>query len=261
MMDSHTKLHGYKEVSVPLIVSRSTLTGTGHLPKFEDDLFQTNHNVGGENSFLIPTGEVPLTALLRGRILEESELPYSFVTMTPCFRAEAGSHGRDTRGLMRQHQFPKVELVRVAHPESSHECHLQMIQHSQQILKSLELPYRTVQLCSGDLGFSAAICYDLEVYLPSQGRYREIASISNCSDFQAARLGIRFKPQGSKSTQWCHTLNGSGVAVGRALIAVLETNHKPDGSVTVPKVLVPYMGGTTSLQPAKPSTKAKPESS
>ena len=221
-LDYHTN-NGYEEVSVPYIVSRSTLEGTGQLPKFEEDLFKVSHLVGGEDAFLIPTAEVPVTNLYRDQIIEGNILPIKHVSCTPSFRAEAGSYGRDTRGLLRQHQFHKVELVKICTPETSTEEHEKMAADAENILKSLNLPYRKVLLCSGDIGFSARICYDLEVWLPGQQEYREISSISNCYDFQSRRMGLRYRtaPQGTdkkggkKTVGYPHTLNGSGVAVGR----------------------------------------------
>lgn len=259
-LDRHTDRNGYREVSVPYIVSRSTLTGTGQLPKFENDLFAVNHQVNGEDAFLIPTAEVPITNLHRDEILDASQLPLSYVGLTPCFRAEAGSYGRDTKGLLRQHQFHKVELVKITTPEQSSAEHEALTQHAEECLKLLGLPYRKVRLCSGDIGFAATHCYDLEVWLPAQQTYREIASCSNCGDFQARRMGLRFRPapmasateegkKGKKSTVLCHTINGSGLAVGRTLVAILENYQHEDGSVSIPEVLVPYMGGMARLEP------------
>jgi seryl-tRNA synthetase len=266
-LDLHTDAHGYTEVSVPFVVSRSALEGTSQLPKFEDDLFKItpeSHTCNGEDAFLIPTAEVPITNLYRDTILEESDLPLSFVSLTPCFRAEAGSAGRDTRGLVRTHQFLKCEMVKITRPQDSEAEHEALTGHAQACLEALELPYRKVRLCSGDIGFSARHCYDLEVWLPGQGLYREISSCSNTGDFQAKRMGLRYRPaspspseggaavenKGGKKkkpvkakVQPCHTINGSGLAVGRALVAVLENYQKPDGSIVVPKVLRPYMGG------------------
>ncbi|CAM9112690.1 unnamed protein product [Choristocarpus tenellus] len=258
LLDMHTTQHGYTEVSVPYLVSRSSLEGTGQLPKFEDDLFKTNHLVANEDSFLIPTGEVPLTNLLRGKLLDKSELPLSFVALTPCFRAEAGSYGRDTRGLLRQHQFLKVELVKVTTPQDSKREHEALTAHAEAVLQALKLPYRKVLLCSGDIGFSARLCYDLEVWLPGQGAYKEISSCSNCSDFQARRMVLRYREsptpdevkRGKKKGRniLCHTINGSGVAVGRALVAVLENYYNPeDNSIVIPHVLRPYMGGMEKM--------------
>jgi len=246
---------GYTEVSVPYIVSRSTLEGTGQLPKFEDDLFKVSHSVAGEDAFLIPTAEVPVTNLYRDQLLEAVQLPILHVCHSPCFRAEAGSYGRDTRGLLRQHQFQKVELIKICSPETSREEHEKLTTDAEMLLQSLMLPYRKVMLCSGDTGFSARICYDIEVWLPGQQTYREISSCSNCGDFQARRMSLRFRPaaQGSekdkkgKKTVFPHTINGSGVAVGRALVAVLENYQLPDGSVVIPERLRPYMGGMEKL--------------
>lgn len=267
-LDLHTSAeHGYTEVSVPYIVGRSSLEGTSQLPKFEEDLFsirQESHTCNGEDAFLIPTAEVPLTNLHRETILEESDLPISYVALTPCFRAEAGSYGRDTKGLFRMHQFSKVELVKITSASSSDEEHELLTSHAQACLEALKLPYRKVRLCSGDIGFSARHCYDLEVWLPGQGSYREVSSCSNTGDFQTRRMGLRYRPKvdsasaastnGKKKKakkpkpELCHTINGSGLAVGRALIAVLENYQKPDGSVVIPEVLRPYMGGIEILE-------------
>ena len=230
-LDFHTS-RGYTEVSVPYIVTRSTLQGTGQLPKFEDDLFKVNHKVGGEEAFLIPTAEVPVTNIFRDEILEESKLPISYVCHSPSFRAEAGSHGRDTRGLLRQHQFHKVELVKICTPETSDAEHEKMVNDAETLLQSLKIPFRKVLLCSGDVGFSARICYDLEVWLPGQQSYREISSISNCHDFQSRRMFLRYKTNPNSSQQltnrkkgplYPHTLNGSGVAVGRLFIISIQS--------------------------------------
>ena len=254
-LDFHSN-NGYTEVSVPYIVSRSTLEGTGQLPKFEDDLFKVSHSVGGEDAFLIPTAEVPVTNLFKDQIIDGEKLPQSFVCASPSFRAEAGSYGRDTRGLLRQHQFHKVELVKICAPEDSVKEHEKMTNDAEALLQSLELPYRKVLLCSGDIGFSARKCYDLEVWLPGQQMYREISSCSNCYDFQSRRMSLRYRtvPQGGdkkgkKSTAYPHTLNGSGVAVGRALVAVLENYQEPDGSVIIPTKLRPYMGNLEKILP------------
>ncbi|CAM9688962.1 unnamed protein product, partial [Sphacelaria rigidula] len=253
-LDGCSGEHGYTEVSVPLLVTRSSLEGTGQLPKFEEDLFKTNHLVANEDSFLIPTGEVPLMNLLRGQLLDKGQLPLSLVALTPCFRAEAGSAGRDTRGLLRQHQFAKVELVKITTLEDSKREHEALTQHAEAVLKALKLPFRRVNLCSGDIGFGARLCYDLEVWMAGQGAYREISSCSNCQDFQSRRMGLRYREppaegKGKKSRNIpCHTINGSGVAVGRALVAILENYYDPaDGSVGVPDVLRPYMAGTEKL--------------
>ena len=261
-MDFHSN-RGYREVSVPYIVSGSTLRGTGQLPKFEEDLFKVNHNVAGEDAYLIPTAEVPVTSIYRDQLLNLDDLPIHMVCASPSFRAEAGSYGRDTRGLLRQHQFHKVELVKIVEGGTSEEEHQSMVKDSEAILESLGLPYRAMLLCSGDVGFSARKCYDIEVWLPGQQTYREIASISNCQDFQSRRMSLRHRtqPQGaerkegkgakSKSTAFPHTLNGSGVAIGRALVAILENNQQPDGSVAIPGVLQPYMGGQEKLVPVE----------
>ena len=254
-LDFHTE-RGYKEVSVPYIVSRSTLEGTGQLPKFEDDLFKVSHMVAGEDAFLIPTAEVPVTSMVRGQLLEASDLPMHYVCASPSFRAEAGSYGRDTRGLLRQHQFHKVELVKIVTGETSEEEHQKMVEDAQAVLEALEIPYRTVLLCSGDIGFSARKCYDIEAWLPGQQAYKEISSVSNCCDFQARRMSLRYrnvpkgseKVKGAKSTSYPHTLNGSGVAVGRALVAILENYQNPDGSVTIPRALRRYMGDKETLE-------------
>jgi len=228
-LDFHV-LKGYQEVSVPYIVSRSTLEGTGQLPKFEEDLFKVSHSVAGEDAFLIPTAEVPVTNLYRDQLLDASQLPIYHVCASPSFRAEAGSYGRDTRGLLRQHQFHKVELVKICSAETSNEEHEKMTNDAEDLLKSLDLPYRKVLLCSGDIGFSARICYDLEVWLPGQQQYREISSCSNCYDFQARRMSLRYRTQvgadkkTKKTTAYPHTLNGSGVAVGRS-VAIFSLCH------------------------------------
>lgn len=252
-LDFHVS-RGYLEVSVPYIVSRSTLEGTGQLPKFEEDLFKVNHLVAGEDAFLIPTAEVPVTNLYRDQLLDASQLPIAHVCHSPSFRAEAGSYGRDTRGLLRQHQFHKVELVKICSAETSKDEHEKMTGDAEALLQSLELPYRKVLLCSGDIGFSAKMCYDIEVWLPGQQAYREISSCSNCGDFQARRMSLRYRQsplgadkKGKKSTAYPHTLNGSGVAVGRALVAILENYQQPDGSVIVPAKLRPYMGGMETI--------------
>jgi len=248
---------GYTEVSVPYIVSRSTMVGTGQLPKFEEDLFKVAHSMAGEDAFLIPTAEVPVTSLYRDQLLELDQLPLHYVCGSPAFRSEAGSGGRDTRGLLRQHQFFKVELVKIVQEDCSEVEHQSMVADSEAVLEALGLPYRTVLLCSGDMGFAARKCYDIEVWLPGQQQYREIASISNCHDFQSRRMSMRYRTQklgqqkvkGAKTTSYPHTLNGSGVAVGRAMVAILENFQRPDGGVDIPKVLVPYMNGMTVLMP------------
>ena len=254
MLDTQTQQHGYTECYTPYIVNADTLRGTGQLPKFEGDLFAAKK--GGQESeegaesqalYLIPTSEVTLTNVVRDEILAESDLPMKLTAHTPCFRSEAGSAGRDTRGLIRQHQFDKVEMVQIVHPEKSYEALEEMTGHAEVILQKLGLPYRVMLLCSGDMGFGATKTYDLEVWVPAQGTYREISSCSNCEAFQARRLQARFKNSQGKN-ELVHTLNGSGLAVGRALVAVLETYQNADGSVTVPEVLRPYMGGITELR-------------
>lgn len=243
MLDLHTNAHGYSEVAPPLMVREEIIYGTGQLPKMEDDLFKTE-----DDRWLIPTAEVPLTALFSGEILERENLPIRMVALTPCFRAEAGASGKDTRGMIRQHQFDKVELVSLTLPEDSDDELIRMRTSAEKVLRELELPYRVADLCTGELGFSAARTFDLEVWLPGQGRYREISSCSNCRDFQSRRLGLRFRERGKEGTRLAHTLNGSGVAVGRALIAVIENYQQADGSIVIPKVLQPYMGGEKVLR-------------
>ncbi|MBN8413315.1 serine--tRNA ligase [Halomonas denitrificans] len=244
MLDKQTLEHGYEECYVPYMVNRDSLYGTGQLPKFGEDLFKLDD----EREFhLIPTAEVPLTNLLRNEIVDAKSLPLKLTAHTPCFRSEAGSHGRDTRGMIRQHQFDKVEMVQLVDPATSYDALEEMRGHAEAILQALELPYRVVTLCTGDMGFSAAKTYDLEVWLPSQATYREISSVSNCEDFQARRLQARFRAQGEKKPQLLHTLNGSGLAVGRCLIAVMENHQNEDGSITVPEVLRPYMGGVERI--------------
>jgi seryl-tRNA synthetase len=256
MLDVQTSEHGYTECYVPYIVNADSLYGTGQLPKFEGDLFAAKK--GGQDGeavpdnaalYLIPTSEVPLTNLVRDQIIQESELPIKVTAHTPCFRSEAGSYGRDTRGMIRQHQFDKVEMVQIAHPERSYEALEEMVKHAEVILQKLGLTYRVMSLCMGDMGFGSAKTYDLEVWLPSQNTYREISSVSNCESFQARRLQARFKNAQGKM-EFVHTLNGSGLAVGRTLVAVLENYQNEDGSVTIPAVLRPYMGGLKKLTPA-----------
>lgn len=237
MLDVHTKEHGYEECYVPYMVDRHAMTCVGQLPKFEEDLF---HIKDDREFCLIPTAEAPLTNMVQNSIIDPSTLPLQFVAHTPCFRSEAGSYGKDTRGMIRQHQFDKVELVWVTHPEKSYEALEQLTQHAETILQRLELPYRVISLCTGDIGFCAAKTYDIEVWLPSEARYREISSCSNCEDFQARRLHARFKSPQDKQTQLVHTLNGSGLAVGRTLLAVLENYQQEDGSIAIPKALEPY---------------------
>lgn len=238
MLDLHTTEHGYTEVQPPLLVKDDALFGTAQLPKFAEDLFKA-----GEQHWLIPTAEVPLTNLVRESILDEKELPLRFTALTPCFRSEAGSAGRDTRGMLRQHQFNKVELVSITTPETSIDEHERMLSCAEAVLKQLDLHYRVVTLCTGDMGFGSRKTYDIEVWLPGQNTYREISSVSVCDDFQARRMNARYRPGGEKGTRFVHTLNGSGTAVGRALIAVMETYQNEDGTITVPSALKPYMGG------------------
>src|SRR6266850_1514744 len=239
MLDLHTSENGYKEMLPPALVNRASLVGTGQLPKFEEDLF---HAAPGDY-FLIPTAEVPLTNLHRDEMLEREELPIKYVAYTPCFRSEAGSYGKDVRGLIRQHQFNKVEMVKFAEPETSYDELEKMLQNAEEVLKRLKLPYRVVELCTGDMGFASAKTYDLEVWLPGQNAYREISSCSNCEDFQARRANIRYRKEKKGRPLFVHTLNGSGLAVGRTLVAVLENYQQKDGSVVVPEVLRSYMGG------------------
>jgi len=248
MLDTHTLKNGYTEMYVPYLVNKESLYGTGQLPKFSADLFHTEALVEDQHTFsLIPTAEVPLTNLARDEIFEEAELPVKLTAHTPCFRSEAGSYGRDTRGLIRQHQFDKVELVQLVKPEDSIDALEELTGHAEQILQALELPYRKVILCTGDMGFGSSKTYDLEVWLPAQDTYREISSCSTMNDFQARRMQARFKRKGSKKPELLHTLNGSGLAVGRTLVAVLENYQQADGSVVVPAVLKPYMAGIEVL--------------
>jgi seryl-tRNA synthetase len=242
MLDLHTGQHGYLEVDPPLLVRDPAMFGTAQLPKFREDQFRA-----GEDFWLIPTAEVPLTNLARESILEEKALPMRFTALTACFRAEAGSAGRDTRGMIRQHQFSKVEMVSITTPEESAAEHERMTACAEAVLKGLGLPYRVMLLCTGDMGFASTKTYDLEVWLPGQGTYREISSCSVCGDFQARRMEARYRPAGAKHTRYVHTLNGSGVAVGRALVAVLENYQHEDGSVTIPEALRPYMGGQARI--------------
>ena len=245
-LDLHTREHGYTEVLPPFIVSRESLVGSGQLPKFEEDLFKLEDH----EYFMAPTAEVPLTNLHRSETLEEAQLPIKYVAFTPCFRAEAGSHGRDVRGLIRQHQFNKVELFQFATPETSFEALEELTAAAEKVLQLLELPYRTVCLSTGDMGFAAAKTYDLEVWLPGQEAYREISSCSNCTAFQARRANIRYRPADGGKTRLVHTLNGSGLAVGRTLVAILENYQNEDGSVTIPQKLRPYMGGLERITPS-----------
>ena len=245
-LDIHTTENGYTEILPPLMVNRKTMTGTGNLPKFAEDLFK----IEGWEYFLIPTAEVPLTNLHADEILNEADLPLAFTAQTPCFRSEAGSYGKDTRGLIRQHQFTKVEMVRLAHPDTSYDQLELMTGHAGNLLERLELPYRVLTLCTGDMGFASAKTHDLEVWLPGQNKYREISSCSNCEDFQARRANLRFRPNGGGKPEFVHTLNGSGLAVGRTLVAVVENGQQQDGSIVLPKALVPNMGGLECIEPA-----------
>jgi len=246
MLDRHTTDHGYTEVLPPFLVNRASMTGTGQLPKFEDDLFRLE----ADDYFLIPTGEVPLTNVHRDEILAESDLPIAYAASTPCFRREAGSYGRDVRGLIRQHQFNKVELVTFTTPEASYDALERLVRHAEAILTALELPYRVMALCTGDLSFASAKTYDLEVWLPGENAYREISSCSNFEAFQARRIGIRYRPAGGKKTEFVHTLNGSGLAVGRTVVAILENYQDADGSVVIPKALRSYLGGADVIRGA-----------
>lgn len=254
MLDTHTLEHGYTEMYVPYIVNAASMRGTGQLPKFEEDLFKVPRKFGSEegerieNFYLIPTAEVPLTNIVRDAIVAGDKLPLRFVAHTPCFRSEAGSYGRDTRGMIRQHQFDKVELVQVVQPEHAFDALEQLTGHAEAILKKLDLPFRTIVLCTGDMGFGSTKTYDLEVWIPAQGTYREISSCSNMGDFQARRMQARFRA-GQGKPELLHTLNGSGLAVGRTLVAILENYQNADGSVTVPAALQPYLGGLTRLEP------------
>ena len=252
MINTHADDHGYSEVYVPYLVNAHSLKGTGQLPKFEEDLFKVpvDKESGNNDLYLIPTAEVPVTNLVRDEILNDADLHKKFVAHTPCFRSEAGSYGRDTRGMIRQHQFEKVELVHVCRPDRSEAVLEELVGHAEIILQKLELPYRTVILCGGDLGFSAHKTYDIEVWLPGQGKYREISSCSNMGDFQARRMQARWRNPETNRPELAHTLNGSGLAVGRTLVAVLENYQNADGSITIPEVLVPYMGGKTQLNKA-----------
>ncbi|MDD2218609.1 MAG: serine--tRNA ligase [Desulfoplanes sp.] len=245
MIDVHTHEHGYTEIMPPVIVNKDSLLGTGQLPKFAEDLFKLENS----DYYLIPTAEVPLTNLFRDEILNEEDLPCALTAFTPCFRSEAGSYGKDTKGIIRQHQFDKVEMVRIAHPDHSYEDLELLVGHAEDILQKLGLHYRVVTLCTGDLGFSAAKTYDIEVWLPGQNKYREISSCSNCEDFQGRRANIRFNPKGSTKKLLVHTLNGSGLAVGRTMVAIIENYQQKDGSVVIPDVLRPYMDGIDIIQP------------
>ena len=246
MLDLHTQEHGYSETYVPYLVNADSLRGTGQLPKFEEDLFALRGE-GSHDYYLIPTAEVPVTNIARDEIIEAERLPLKFAAHTPCFRSEAGSYGRDTRGMIRQHQFEKVEMVQLVRPEASFDALEELTAHAEEVLKRLELPYRLVTLCTGDLGFSATKTYDLEVWLPGQGKYREISSCSNFLDFQARRMQARWRNPETRKPELLHTINGSGVAVGRALVAVMENYQQADGSILVPEALKPYMGGVAAI--------------
>jgi seryl-tRNA synthetase len=247
MLDLHTREHGYHEVFPPFMVNRTTMTGTGQLPKFEEELFK----VEGTDYFLIPTAEVPVTNIHQDEVLEEGSLPLYYTAYTACFRKEAGSYGKDVRGLIRQHQFNKVELVKLTRPEDSYDELEKLTSNAEEVLKRLNLPYRVITLCTGDMGFSAAKTYDIEVWLPGQDGYKEISSCSNCEDFQARRAKIRYRISGKSKTEYVHTLNGSGLAVGRTLIAILENYQQADGSVLIPEVLRPYMHGVERIEKPK----------
>jgi len=260
MLDTHTIQHGYQEIYTPYMVNAASMRGTGQLPKFEEDLFKVPRKMGGtqsvdggeeervENFYLIPTAEVPVTNLVRDEIVNADSLPMKYVAHTPCFRSEAGSYGRDVRGMIRQHQFDKVELVQIAKPQDSMQALEELTGHAEKILELLELPYRKVLLCTGDMGFGSTKTYDLEVWVPSQKAYREISSCSNMGDFQARRMQARFK-DGQAKPELVHTLNGSGLAVGRALVALIENRQQVDGSISIPKALQPYLGGLELLKP------------
>jgi len=249
MLDLHTREHGYTEVLPPYIVNAESMYGTGNLPKFEADLFKVPHN--GKNLYLIPTAEVPITNLYRDETLDSARLPVSLTAFTPCFRSEAGSYGKDVRGIIRQHQFQKVELVKFTKPEESYDEHEKLTANAEQVLQKLGLHYRTVVLCTGDMGFSSAKTYDIEVWLPGQGHFREISSCSNFEAFQARRAGIRYRPEGAKKSEFVHTLNGSGLAVGRTWVAIVENYQQSDGSVKIPEALQPYVCADR-ITPRKP---------
>ena len=245
MIDTHTRQHGYEEINLPFIVNADILYGTGQLPKFQDDQFHIDDE--SRDFYLIPTAEVPLTNIVKNCIIDEADLPMRFVAHTPCFRKEAGSYGKDTRGMIRQHQFEKVELVHIARPEDSYQTLEELTSNAEKILKLLDLPYRVIVLCTGDMGFSAAKTYDIEVWLPGQQKYREISSCSNCEGFQARRMKARVRNTNTRKLEPLHTLNGSGLAVGRTFIAVMENYQREDGSIAVPEVLQPYMNGVSSI--------------
>lgn len=246
MLDTHTQEHGYQEVYVPYLANQASLYGTGQFPKLVEDSFEIQHD--NQAFYLIPTSEVSVTNFVRDTIVQNEILPLKFVCHSPCFRSEAGSYGKDTRGMIRQHQFDKVELIQITRPEDSYEAHESLTSHAETILKKLELPFRTITLCTGDMGFSAAKTYDLEVWLPSQQRYREISSCSNCEDFQARRMQARYKNPETKKTELVHTLNGSGLAIGRTLVAIMENFQDAQGNIHLPKALWPYMGNTKVIR-------------
>ena len=247
MLDIQTRENGYEECYTPYLVNYESLRGTGQLPKFEEDLFSTKKGGSDESLYLIPTGEVPLTNFVRDSILDLKELPMKLTALTPCFRSEAGSYGKDTRGMIRQHQFDKVELVQICHPNKSYDVLDEMLSHAELILKKLALPYRVMSLCTGDMGFGAAKTFDIEVWMPSQNCYREISSVSNCEDFQARRLKARFK-ENDKKNKLIHTLNGSGIAVGRAMVAIIENYQQANGDIQIPDALISYMNGTSVIK-------------
>ena len=249
MLDTHTKQHGYTEFSPPFMVNRATMTGTGQLPKFEEDMYRLKD----DDLFLVPTAEVPITNLHRDEVLKEEDLPLKYTAYTPCFRREAGSYGKDTKGLVRVHQFDKVELVKFTSPETSYNEHERLLKDAEKIMQFLNLPYRVMQLCSGDLGFAAAKCYDIEAWAPGLGRWLEVSSVSNFEDFQARRANIRFRRKNSNKSEFVHTLNGSGLALPRVFIAILENNQNADGSVVVPEALRPYLDGQSVIQAGKPT--------
>jgi seryl-tRNA synthetase len=253
MLDLHTGEHGYTELWVPQLVSAETMLGTAQLPKFEEQLFKTQEPDENRILYLIPTAEVPLTAVHVGEILAEATLPRRYTAFTPCYRREAGTYGKDMKGMIRQHQFDKVELVKITTPNQSSQELESMVQNAEEVLRRLEIPYRVVLHCAGDMGFAAAKSYDIEVWLPGQGKYREISSCSNCEAFQARRLDLRYRPKGGGRPEFCHTLNGSGLAVGRTLIAVMENYQEADGSVTVPAGLRSYVGGLQRIEPRRSS--------
>lgn len=243
MLDLHTNEHGYTELMTPILVKREIMEGTGQLPKFEEDAYKTT-----DDMFLIPTSEVSVTNIHRKEILDENELPKYYTAYSPCFRREAGSYGKDVKGLIRQHQFNKIELVKISHPSNSYEELDKMVLNAEEVLKRLELPYRVIQLCTGDIGFGATKTFDIEVWLPHQNKYREISSCSNTEEFQARRMGLKFRAAGSQKSEFVHTLNGSGLAVGRTLVAIMENYQQKDGSILVPKVLIPYLGGVDVIR-------------